>query len=704
MDKTEVDGRANVPVRALGISILALLVPVGVDLLLPPEMLGVHQPLLWLLAVIPAFLLAYFKGWQGAATSLAMGMATLSLTQAAASWMGRPVPDLMAGVVVAFVALCLGIGWLAERLHSDRAKVEDMAFTDLLTGLPNRRHARVFLENEFAAAERGRLLSVALFDLDSFKAYNDQFGHQAGDQALKAFADILSATTRRMNLSARFGGEEFLSILAGSEVEGALAFAERVRASLRSTRLPSGSLTVSAGVATFSPGMRSPDELLAAADHALYQAKREGRNRVRLFGRTLMEEAVAEAQTGPGGPGEPEGAYPRKPEEIGRSRPPVTLLPHQVTGFGVGRSVLLVEDEEAVRDLLASYLSKEGFEITTAEDVEAAIKHLGSEFDVVVTDLKLPGRWGMELVRAAKARWPSTQVLVITGVKDSRVTSEAMAAGSDAYLQKPFGMSELRSELQEALARRDETLASRSRSRIVTAEARLRMDVALEHVLHGTRFLVDAVEVRDPFIKGHHQRVTAYAREILFALDPEGHLIPPPSLSLGTRHLDIGKLVVPDQILNKTGPLTPGEMERIREHPGAGSRILKSLMEDETALEVISWHHERWDGQGYPDGLLGESIPLSARIAAPADVLDALTSSRPYREALSWDEALETIRAQEEGHFDPRVMDAFETALPRLAAIYQDGARERVSDSSRPPEGMKDPGTPGEPGETRAGE
>ncbi|MCK5652684.1 MAG: diguanylate cyclase, partial [Gemmatimonadetes bacterium] len=275
----------RVPPRALLISVAALAVPVAGAFLLPAATVEQYGALLWLLALVPAFLLAYYRGWKGVATALAAGMATLSLTQVAMSWVGRPIPDLLSGVVAAYVTISLGVGWLAELMHRDREEVEDLAFTDLLTHLPNRRHARVFLENEFAAAERGRLLSVVLFDLDHFKRYNDRYGHVAGDDALQVFAVILAQSTRRMNLSARFGGEEFLTVLAGSDVEGALVFAERIRVALKATSLERGSLTASAGVATFHPSMRSPDELLAAADHALYRAKREGRNCVRLFGR-----------------------------------------------------------------------------------------------------------------------------------------------------------------------------------------------------------------------------------------------------------------------------------------------------------------------------------------------------------------------------------------------------------------------------------
>src|SRR5688500_4033263 len=264
--------RRRAPTRALLLSLAALGVPVAGALVFP-EGLAEYGSLLWLLALIPAFLLAYYRAWRGAATALAAGMATLSLTEAVATWSGRSVPDLLLGVVIAYVAITLGIGWLAEQLHQDKDEVEDMAFTDILTHLPNRRHARVFLENEFAAAERGRLLSVALFDLDDFKAFNDRHGHQAGDEALRAFAEVLIRTTRRMNLAARFGGEEFLAVLAGSDAEGAMVFADRVRTALQSRSIGGESLTVSGGVAVAHPSERSPDELAADADHAPHPAQ-----------------------------------------------------------------------------------------------------------------------------------------------------------------------------------------------------------------------------------------------------------------------------------------------------------------------------------------------------------------------------------------------------------------------------------------------
>ena len=379
----------RVPPRALVISLGALAAPAGAALFVP-EMLGEQGVFLWLMALVPAFLLAYYRGWRGAAVALAAGMATLSVTQVVALLMGLTLPDGLFAVVVAYIVITLGVGWMAEVLLRDKQRMEGMAFEDGLTHLPNRRHARVFLENEFAAAQRGRLMCVVLFDLDDFKSYNDTYGHATGDAALIAFADVLAKTTRRMNLSARYGGEEFLTILAGSDLEGAMAFAERVRTRLKALRLGSGPLTVSAGVARHHPNMSTPDEVLAAADHALYRAKRDGRDRVRLFGTALLDQAVDHAPVVDVDVGN-RGDYPRPPEEMGKRRPPIILLPHEITAFGAGRKILLVEDEDPVKELISSYLDREGFSVTEVDDVTSALRALATEFDVILTSQLLAG-------------------------------------------------------------------------------------------------------------------------------------------------------------------------------------------------------------------------------------------------------------------------------------------------------------------------
>lgn len=492
-----------VPFRALVISVAALLVPV-LGVIVFPDGLGDYGALLWLTMVVPAFLLAYHRGWKGAATALAAGMATLSLTQAVVLWVRAPVPGILLAVVAAYVALVLGIGWTAEALHRQRAVVEDMAFTDLLTRLPNRRQVRLFLKNEFAAAERGRSLSVVVFDLDHFKDYNDQHGHPSGDEALKVFADILAGTTRRADLSARFGGEEFLSVLTGSDADGAVIFADRIRTTLGARRLDKGHLTVSAGAATYHSGMRSPDELLAAADHALYQAKRGGRNRVRLYGSTLA---------GPASPPDDAAGGPREP---------------------------------------------------------------------------------------------------------------------------------------------------------VSTEARAR-----DAILKGVHLFVEAAELRFPSTVGHAPRVAAVAQRVALALDPTGEALDDETLCLACALKDVGHVSLPHGLLEKTGPFTPEERQTVMGHPVAGRRLLEALVNDDTVLAVVSWHHERWDGAGYPDHLAGEAIPLAARVAAVADALAAMTMQRPHRGARTWSEALEEVRREAGGRFDPRVVEAVGSCEEELEALLR---------------------------------
>jgi diguanylate cyclase (GGDEF)-like protein len=272
-----------IPTRSLVTSGAAFAVPVLASVL-APDSFHEYTLLLWLLAVVPSFLLAYHRGWKGAALALAGGMAVLSTSQAILLFMGRQVDNwfFLLAMVVLFTGIALGVGLVTELLHRAREEAAEQALTDELTGLPNRRYARLFLDKEFEAARRGRALTVVLFDLDRFKDYNDTYGHAAGDEALRTFGHTLGGTTRKMNLSARFGGEEFLSVVSSAEIAGAMVFAERVRNTLALQQPPQGHLTVSAGMAVYEPGMKSPDELVAAADRALYLAKAAGRDCIRV--------------------------------------------------------------------------------------------------------------------------------------------------------------------------------------------------------------------------------------------------------------------------------------------------------------------------------------------------------------------------------------------------------------------------------------
>lgn len=294
-----IKSRRPVPPRALGLSIAALGVPVLYGLL-APDAGDDYGLLIWMTPLLPALLLSYYRGWRGAAGALAGGMVALSAAQVMAEAYGKHVDGwpILLELVACYVALTLGIGFVSEMLHRAREEAERLALTDELTGLPNRRYARLFLDKEFAAAQRGRVLSIVLFDLDRFKAYNDAYGHAAGDAALCAFARALEIATRKMNLSARYGGEEFLSMVSSTDTTGALVFVDRVRQQLALQHLPAGRLTVSAGVAGYQPTMRSADDLLAAADAALYRAKQDGRDCARVAGAPMAAAVAVLEQSG----------------------------------------------------------------------------------------------------------------------------------------------------------------------------------------------------------------------------------------------------------------------------------------------------------------------------------------------------------------------------------------------------------------------
>lgn len=239
---------------------------------------------LWMPALTPVFLLSYRSGLKGALQGFGLGILLVAGTMgigvlAEAEWASAP---FAIGITATLGFTAVSAGWLARCLLCDRQDFEVLALSDPLTGLPNRRHAEIYLRAAIGQSERGIPVTVVMFDLDNFKQHNDTFGHKGGDEVLKIFTEVLKECTRRSNLSARMGGEEFLTILSDCNLHGGVIFAERVRLSLRDQALGLG-LTVSAGVATHFPGTGEMEDLLAVADEALYDAKSSGRDCVRAM-------------------------------------------------------------------------------------------------------------------------------------------------------------------------------------------------------------------------------------------------------------------------------------------------------------------------------------------------------------------------------------------------------------------------------------
>jgi diguanylate cyclase (GGDEF)-like protein len=271
--------------RALALSLLAATVPI-VGTFLFPDTLEDYEALMWLLLLVPAFLWAFERGWIGVATTLACGMALLSTTYAVAEFFGRSVPGLLFAVVVAYLAISLGVGLLSGRSGRGRygATVRDsQAMRDPLTALPRRPQAEAHLAMQFAsAAARGQPLAVLLFAFDDLEGYIEEAGRAAGDAVLQILAALLRKTTRRLDLCARYGSDSFISIVSGCSEAGALLFSARLKDLLRAAAHERPLPTVSVGIACMRPEMMSPVELLEAAEEALAAARRDGHDRVRI--------------------------------------------------------------------------------------------------------------------------------------------------------------------------------------------------------------------------------------------------------------------------------------------------------------------------------------------------------------------------------------------------------------------------------------
>jgi diguanylate cyclase (GGDEF)-like protein len=398
--------------------------------------------------------------------------------------------------------------------------LEQQAIQDAMTGLPNHRMFQRSVRARIEQAVRQRHpLSLLMLDVDDFKRYNDTFGHPAGDEVLRLVGGLLIGAVRADDTVARYGGEEFTVILPYADLACATAVAERIRACIAVYDFPHDHVTVSIGVAELDHENPDAGELIRAADSALYEAKRMGRNRVSFTAA---------------------GSIP-----------------------------------------IENYL----------EDSEPKLRLLKPS-DLTMLDTDSFG-------------------------------------GIEGLTQEPPGM----------------ILA----------------------------VLLAALDLRDAETQGHSLRVARYSLLLARVLNriyertraadaPRRCMLPynQRELALGALLHDIGKIRIPDRILRKPGPLTDDEWALMRRHTIVGAELVCGFPQLAPALPVVRHHHERWDGRGYPDGLSGEMIPLTARIFAVCDALDAMMSERPYRNALPFAAARDEIVRNTGTQFDPEVVEAFQ--------------------------------------------
>ena len=451
--------------RAVLLSLPAVAIPVAGAIFLPVE-LADYEALLWLLALIPAFLLAYHRGWRGAATTLAFGMAILSITYLGTQTLGRSVPDLLWGVVTFYVGITLGIGWLAERVSKknfDEASTT-LALRDPLTELPNRRYAEVYLEQEFAAAERGRSLAVVMFDFDNFHDFNSVNGRSAGDGVLRGFANLLRQTTRRMNVAARDGPDEFNCILGSCDEDGALTFAARVQERLRAAESSVTLPTTSVGIAVYRPGLDTPRQMLSAAEDALLLAKRAGRDRVRVYGREVDDLAHSALQSA-------ERLVAQAQSRLEAVRIEIEADP--AAPLGVGRSACVIVSDAAIRSRLTQWLASEQFLVVEAYSTAEAVQALQAEHDVVFLQLEEAAAALSDLMGEVRARSESTRIVGVPQSSSSgAVSADLLKIRVDAHYMARNEPSSFRTSLNELMRERDRMRLSLVRARQLTDEVR----------------------------------------------------------------------------------------------------------------------------------------------------------------------------------------------------------------------------------------
>jgi putative nucleotidyltransferase with HDIG domain len=335
--------------------------------------------------------------------------------------------------------------------------------------------------------------------------------------------------------------------------------------------------------------------------------------------------------------------------------------------------ILVVDDHQAVRDILREGLGAAGYHVATAASAAEARARCaeGPRFDLALCDIDMPEESGSSLLAWLRDRDPDLAVVMITGIDDAGTAVSAMLAGASDYVCKPFSLNEVRARAEKALEKRGlvlenrdyqvhlERLVEERTSEVLQAITRIRgLNDELRSAYDDTlSALMIALDYRDNETQGHSLRVTLYTERLARGLG-----LAEPDLTdirRGAMLHDVGKIGIPDAILRKPGKLDADEWAVMRRHPELGWAMLRGIPFLRTPAEIVLSHQERWDGAGYPRGLRGEAIAIGARIFAVADTLDAMTSDRPYRKALSYDRARQELINYSGAQFDPLVVEVF---------------------------------------------
>lgn len=324
-------------------------------------------------------------------------------------------------------------------------------------------------------------------------------------------------------------------------------------------------------------------------------------------------------------------------------------------------TLLIVEDNDALREGLREMLNLEGFSILAAANGRAALEQMAIVTpDLIVSDISMPEMDGIAFFSAVRARpeWLTIPFLFLTARGEKQDILRGKYLGAEDYLVKPLTRDELITAVRSRLKRSEQ---------LRMAQLRRAYEASLTA-------LANAIDIRDRYTRGHVERVTAYTLAMARKLNwPEKDL---DILRFGAILHDIGKIHIPENILFKVTPVTAAEWQEIKRHPVNGAEMIKDIPYLSPAVPIIRYHHERWNGQGYPEGLTGEEIPLGARIVAVADSFDAMTTQRPYSPARTLEDALQEILNCAGNSYDPAVVEVFqslwnESQIRQISALWK---------------------------------
>ena len=529
-------------------------------------------------------------------------------------------------------------------------------YTDALTGTYNRRYYEDRLKKMKEAA------GVAMIDLDDFKMYNDTYGHRAGDKVLDAVVKVIRKCIRKSDILVRYGGDEFLLILKDIGEADFVQKLHTIQEEIHQTRIQEYEkirLSVSIG------GVRMKEETLEEAinraDHFMYQAKTQ---------KNMVVTEERKLQT----------AGEEKVENSKMSKKSKKSRSHRV---------MIVDDSEMNRFLLREMLGQE-LEILEAENGEECLELLqryGTDISLVLLDIVMPLKSGFEVLEEMdKNHWlGEIPVIMISSEDSAAAIRQAYELGVTDYISRHFDAQVVYRRVMNTikLYTRQRHLVDLVKDQFYEKEKNNRMMIAI---------LSKIVEFRSGESGSHMLHINMLTEWLLEELVHRTDQYP---LSWTDRLLictasslhDIGKIGIPESILNKRGKLTTEELEEMKKHTLIGASILKNLGRYqkepllETAYQICRWHHERYDGKGYPDGLKGEEIPIAAQIVSLANAYDALVSDRGYRKVYSHDTALKMILDGECGSFNPLLLECLRRIHTKIRQEYEKAALGRKEDS-----------------------